>query len=182
MTWLLPCLIGTMFTGLIMFAFDGPLEKSNWALLVLFVPMIAAMGGNSGVQASTIIIRGMATQEMAGQSLALAFRREAPIALAVGLGCGVTAGLVAIAVTWFRTAAGVHAPLGPVAVGFAVSLAMALAIMVAVGLGTLLPFLFRKIGIDPAIASGPLITTTNDIISVAIFLTIALLTAGFSSP
>lgn len=181
MTWLLPCMLGTMLTGLIMLAFETPIGAADYLLLVSFVPMIAAMGGNSGMQASTIIIRGLATQEMAGQSLSLAFRREAPIALAVGVACGIAAGLAATGMAWgiggtvHLGPVELHASLNPTSVGLAVSLAMVLAILVAVGLGTVLPFIFRRVGIDPAIASGPLITTSNDIISVAIYLTIGML-------
>jgi len=175
MTWLLPCLIGTMFTGVVMAGFKAQIEAQEFLLLVLFVPMIAAMGGNSGVQASTVIIRGLATQELAGQSMALALRREATIAATVGVGCGVVAGVVSVGVVWgLKAVGGTSTGLSPLAVGLAVSLAMLLAICVAVALGTFLPFLFRRIGIDPAIASGPLITTTNDIISVAIYLSIGM--------
>jgi len=179
MTWLLPCLVGTMLTGLVMAAFKAQIDVHEFMLLVLFVPMIAAMGGNSGVQASTIIIRGLATQELAGQSVALALRREAGIAAAVGVGCGIVAGVVSFAVVWGLEALGqAQSDLSPMAVGVAVSAAMLLAIHVAVALGTFLPFVFRRIGIDPAIASGPLITTSNDIISVAIYLTIGMVTVS----
>ncbi|MBN1347140.1 MAG: magnesium transporter, partial [Phycisphaerae bacterium] len=183
MTWLLPCLIGTAGTALVMALFRAPVGSANFGILILFAPMIMAMGGNSGIQASTIIIRGLATQEMAGQSVLLALRREAPIAVLVGLACGVVAGILAFAVVSLHGALGLQemlneppADLHPTAVGVAVSLAMLLAILMAVGLGTFLPFGFRKVGIDPAIASGPLITTSNDVISVSIYLSIGLLT------
>lgn len=182
-TWLLPCLAFAMCTGTVMFTFEGPVGKGNFLLLISFVPMIASMGGNCGMQASTIIIRGMATQEMAGQSLVLAFRRELPIALAVGAGCGSVGGLVATLVAWYRlTLGGVEAALSPVGVGLAVAIAMAVAIFVAASMGTLLPFLFRGLGIDPAIASGPLITTSNDIISVTIYFTVAMITISVLGP
>ncbi len=175
MTWLLPCLVGTMLTGIVMAAFETQIDVKDFTLLVLFVPMIAAMGGNSGVQASTIIIRGLATQEMAGQSVSLAFRREAPIAAAVGVVCGGVAGIVALGVAAGMTALGrEQSGLGPGSVGIVVGLAMLVAIHVAMTLGTFLPFVFRSVGIDPAIASGPLITTANDILSVAIYLGIGL--------
>lgn len=176
MSWLLPCLIGTLLTGLVMWAFESPIGTRDFMVLVLFVPMIAAMGGNSGIQASTIIIRGLATQEMAGESLALALRREAPIAVLVGCACGILAGVVAAMVVYGReTYAQSVATLNPTGIGLSVGLAMLLAILVAVSLGTLLPFGFRRVGIDPAIASGPLITTGNDIISVTIYLSIGML-------
>lgn len=175
MTWLLPCLIGTMLTGVVMAAFETQIDVKDFTLLVLFVPMIAAMGGNSGVQASTVIIRGLATQEMAGQSVTLAFRREAPIAVLIGFCCGLVAGLVAVGVTTGMTALGrSYTGLSPASVGVVVGLAMLVAIHVAMALGTFLPFVFKHVGIDPAIASGPLITTTNDILSVTIYLTIGL--------
>lgn len=185
MTWLLPCLVGTMLTGLVMLAFEVRIGAADFALLVLFVPMIAAMGGNSGVQASTVIIRGLATQELVGQSVLIALRREGSIAATVGVICGALAGVVAtIVVSWREvltgaTAAAEATAVSPFAVGIAVAVAMLLAIHVAMALGTLLPFAFRGIGIDPAIASGPVITTTNDIISVALYLAIGMATIGW---
>ncbi|MBN1347141.1 MAG: magnesium transporter [Phycisphaerae bacterium] len=173
MTWLLPCLVGAMFSGVVMAVFQAAIDPGEFLVLVLFVPMIAAMGGNSGVQSATVIIRGLATQEMAGQRLMLAIRREMPIAGAIGIACGLVAGAVAgIVVGVLESLGKGGSQLSPVAIGCAVTLAMFLAIQVAVTMGTLLPFLFRRLGIDPAIASGPLITTSNDIISVGIYLSI----------
>ncbi len=179
MTWLLPCLVGAMLAGVVMATFQTHIPSEEFMLLVLFMPMIAAMGGNSGVQASTVIIRGLATQEMAGQSVALALRREAPIAVLVGVGCAVVAGGVATVVVRCLEAGGrVGSDLSPAALAVSVGVAMLLAILVAVTLGTFLPFVFRRIGIDPAIASGPLITTSNDVISVAIYLSIGTFTVA----
>jgi len=89
----------------------------------------------------------------------------------VAVGCAIAAGLIAALVTSMRHAAA--RPAHPFAIGGAVALAMFWAVVAATFLGIFLPFLFRRIGVDPAIASGPFVTTGNDAISVLIYLSLA---------
>lgn len=167
--WLSACLIGTAVSGSIMLMFEGAFAQAIFLGLVPFVPMMGAMGGNSGIQVSTIIVRGFATGDLASSKLSLTFARESRIALIMAPVCGVlAAGLAAIAtLTGMVTA--VHT--GQLAI--AVGLGMTVAILLASTLGMSLPYLFKKIGVDPAIASGPIITTANDIVSVMTFFLIA---------
>jgi len=174
MTWLLPCMLGTAITALVMMFF-----RTNYHIIFVtaaaFVPMIAAISGNAGLQTSTIVVSGLATGHLAALRLRQVFSREVRIAFTVAVSCGIIGGLIcAVLVHYHSTVEEV----GPVRLIFAFGTAMFSAIMVATTLGLCLPFLFRKIGIDPAISSGPLVTTANDSISVAIYLTLALLTAG----
>ena len=171
MTWLLPCLIGTGITALVMMFF-----KENNALIYVaaaaFVPMIAAISGNAGLQTSAIVVSGLATGHLAAQRLSQVFTREVRIALLVALSCGILGGLVCGLLLNSK----VHAEnIEPLRLVLAFGTAMFSAIMVATTLGLFLPFLFRRIGIDPAISSGPLVTTANDSISVAIYMTLTLL-------
>jgi magnesium transporter len=102
------------------------------------------------------------------------FAREVRIALLVAFSCGLLGGVACGILT---DSGGAEGALEPARLIFAVGTAMFLAIMVATTLGLFLPFLFRQVGIDPAISSGPLVTTANDSISVAIYMTLTLLLA-----
>lgn len=169
MTWLLPCLMGTGMTTIVILLFSS-VNPILIGAAVAFVPMIAAMSGNAGLQTSTIVVSGLATGHLAALKFSTVFSREVRIALLVALSCallGTLAGSILVTI---------HAPeaaVQPARLIVAFGTAMFAAIMVATTLGLLLPFAFRKIGIDPAISSGPLVTTANDSISVAIYLTLA---------
>jgi magnesium transporter len=102
------------------------------------------------------------------------FTREVRIALLVALSCGLLGGITCAILVNFKA---VNHTIEPERLVFAFATAMFSAIMVATTLGLFLPFVFRRIGIDPAISSGPLVTTANDSISVAIYMTLALLLA-----
>ena len=176
LTWLLPCMFGMLLTASVLKVSAPRFDLALFTALMLFVPMIGAMGGNSGIQISTVIVRGFATGELASTKLNRAFAREGRIALAIAPVCGFAAwALVSIFFPLFqRFGAGTtHAGDGGL-VAFAVGSGMTTAILVAGCLGILLPFTFRRLGIDPAIASGPLITTLNDVVSVTIYMLIAL--------
>jgi magnesium transporter len=174
MTWLLPCLIGTGVTALVMMFFEhnNPLI---YVAAVAFVPMIAAISGNAGLQTSTIVVSGLATGHLAALKLSQVFTREVRIALLVALSCGVIGGVACAILLNLKASESI---IEPVRLMFAFGTAMFSAIMVATTLGLFLPFLFRRIGIDPAISSGPLVTTANDSISVAIYMTLTLLLVG----
>ena len=131
------------------------------------------MGGNSGLQTSTIVIRGLATGDLAALRIGQVFVRESRVALVVALCCAGIAGLVATLVLRGSSAELTRSnEAGALAV--AVGLAMFCGIMIATSLGLALPFVFRKIGVDPAISSGPLVTTANDTISYLIYFSLAL--------
>jgi len=169
-----------------------------FATAFLFAPMIAAISGNAGLQTSTIVISGLATGNLAALRIRQVFEREVRVALLVAVTCGILGGLICgFLPSLFNTAetgtslVSADAPqtaeligasealdgdilyLDPVdqtKVALAFAMAMFTAIMVATTLGLFLPFLFRHIGLDPAISSGPLVTTANDSISVTIYL------------
>ncbi|MHC4666066.1 MAG: magnesium transporter [Planctomycetota bacterium] len=176
MTWLVPCLIGTGVTAFVLILFDRRFHLEEMAFIytaaVAFAPMIAAISGNAGLQTSAIVVSGLATGHLAALKLNQVFTREVRIALVVALACGLLGGSVCALLLHFR-----HLDIEPFRIVFALGIAMFSAIMVATTLGLFLPFLFRRIGIDPAISSGPLVTTANDSISVAIYMTLTLLLA-----
>jgi len=179
MTWLLPCLIGTGVTALVLMFFY---EKFNnieglsivYTAALAFVPMIAAISGNAGLQTSAIVASGLATGHLVAPRVSQVFTREVRIAVLVALSCGVIGGMVCGFLIYLKAP---ESTVKSVQLVFAFGMAMFSAIMVATTLGLFLPFLFRRIGIDPAISSGPLVTTANDSISVAIYMTLTLLLA-----
>jgi len=179
MTWLLPCLIGTAVTALVLMFFHNKFGLENMGLVyataIAFVPMIAAISGNAGLQTSAIVVCGLATGHLAALKLRQVFIREVRVAFLVAVSCGVIGGVFCGLLLNTGQVAGDADPLRLI---FAFAIAMFSAIMVATTLGLFLPFLFRRIGIDPAISSGPLVTTANDSISVAIYMTLTFLLIG----
>jgi magnesium transporter len=181
MTWLLPCLIGAGVTAVVLMLFDDKFSVQHlypvYTAALCFVPMIAAISGNAGLQTSAIVVSGLATGHLVALRFGQVFAREVRIALLVALSCGLLGGIACAVLTNSDSAKNAVEPARLV---FAVSVAMFSAIMVATTLGLFLPFLFRRIGIDPAISSGPLVTTANDSISVAIYMTLTLLLATWT--
>jgi magnesium transporter len=204
MTWLLPCLAGTAVTALLGFLFrewffsEG--QEHVFLVAVLFSPMIAAISGNAGLQTSAIVVCGLATGDLAALKMSQVFMREARIALLVALCCGIIGGgICSLLPSFFANhqtdmesdtvhrgrAVAVQQQEGQrfallasreqINLAVAFGIAMFSAIMISTSLGLSLPFLFRHIGLDPAISSGPLVTTANDSISVAIYLLLTLL-------
>jgi magnesium transporter len=179
MTWLLPCLIGTGVTTLVLMFFYDKFNNTEglavlYAAAVAFVPMIAAISGNAGLQTSAIVVSGLATGHLVALRLRQVFAREVRIAVLVALSCGIIGGVACAILINLKD---LESTIKSVRLMFAFGTAMFSAIMVATTLGLFLPFLFRRIGIDPAISSGPLVTTANDSISVAIYMTLTLLLA-----
>jgi len=176
MTWLLPCLIGTGITSLVLMFFHDRFHIDNLSLIytaaIAFVPMIAAISGNAGLQTSAIVVSGLATGHLVALRLSQVFTREVRIALLVALSCGLLGGIACTVLLYTK---GLEDGIKATRLVFAFATAMFSAIMVATTLGLFLPFLFRRIGIDPAISSGPLVTTANDSISVAIYMSLTLL-------
>jgi magnesium transporter len=154
--WLLTNLIGGIVTGYLMWMFKMALHEI--LALVTFIPVITGMGGNLGTQSSAIMVRGFATGRIDMAGLGRILSKEILVGLMAGMVCGTLVGLIAL--FWH----------GNPILGLAVGLAMVLAMTVASIIGVLAPSFFKKMRIDPAIASGPFVTTTNDITGISIYL------------
>ncbi|MFH1623998.1 MAG: magnesium transporter [Pseudomonadota bacterium] len=157
--WLLTSLVGGLLTGYLMWFFEVTIRDA--LALVTFIPVITGMGGNVGIQASSIVVRGMATGRVDLAHIGSVLFKETRIGAIMGVACGGVVGL--IAPFWHGT---------PV-LGLIVGFAMFIGITVASVMGTLIPATFKKLNIDPAIASGPFVTTANDITGIVIYLSIA---------
>jgi magnesium transporter len=180
LTWLLPCTLGMLLTAAVLLVSEARFDAAVFAALAAFAPMIGATGGNSGIQISTVIVRGFATGDIGSNKFSRALSREGRIALAMAPVCGVAAWVLAS--VGLRGLASLGFSLGPIVdpgrVALSIGTAMTAAVLVAALLGIALPFTFRRLGVDPAIASGPLVTTTNDVVSVSVYMSLAILIAG----
>ena len=146
-------------------------KNSLWFLYVpFFVPLIAGMSGNVGIQCSTILVRGMSTGGLSHGSRFEAVRKELVIGLLIGFVFGIFCGIT----VYLLNHLGIHSVGGdPIAIGSTVSVGLFGACLVATALGTISPFFFARFGIDPAVASGPIVTAFNDVLSTLMFFLIA---------
>ena len=156
----LPWLIAGVFGGIIAAAVINQFETSLEKVIALsfFFPVIMAMGGNTGSQAATIVVRGMATGDIRLVNIQKRLWLELKVAFVNGIICGILVGMI------------VGFWLSDYGLGAIVALAGVLIILNSGFTGSAVPFLLRKLNIDPALATGPFITTLNDILGLLIYL------------
>ena len=158
--WLSILFIGGLLTSAALKTYNSTFTAMNF--LVFFLPLIISSGGNSGSQAASLIIRGIAVREMDSKDWARVLSRE----LITGIGLGVILGLLGICCAWFW--------------GYDVIVAIILAIslvgVVVFGavVGSMLPFSLKRVGLDPAVCSSPLVATFVDVVGVVIFSNVAI--------
>jgi magnesium transporter len=175
--WRAPWLIVTLCAGLVTATAMSHFKDRDWFTFVaLFVPLIAGMSGNVGIQCSTILVRGMSTGEISHGS-----RREAVLGeLSIGLLIGVVFGLICGTFVYLLNLFGIHyTGLNPLALGTIISCGLLGACLMATLLGTLSPFFFAKFRIDPAVAAGPIVTAFNDVLSTLMYIFIAKFVSSF---
>ena len=164
----LPWLVLALFGGFISVKVLGIFEPmmNSHRMLLFFTPLIAAMAGNVGVQSSAIVVQGLANNSITG-SLWNRLLKELSLSLLNG-------SILAIILIL-----GTHFLLGyEFIIGITVSIALLSVIVVASLIGTFIPIVLDKYGIDPALATGPFITTSNDILGILIYFSIAKLVLG----
>ena len=161
--WLFLGLVGGIGAFLIMEGFQQAFNK--YAVLFFFTPLIAAMAGNVGVQSSAIIVQGLANDDIKG-SINKRLLKEMFLALLNG----VILAIFLFAFVWISE--------GEINKALAISVSLIAVIVVAGLIGTFIPLFLDKRGIDPAIATGPFITTSNDIFGILIYFWIAKLILG----
>jgi magnesium transporter len=168
--WLCALFIGEMFTAAAMGYFET--EISRAVVLALFIPLIISSGGNSGSQATSLIIRAMALQEVRLRDWWRVAMRELP----AGLALGVILGLIGFArvVLWQHIGWYDYGP-HYLLVAATVSLALIGVVLFGSLAGSMLPFFLRRIGFDPASASAPFVATLVDVTGLVIYFSVALL-------
>jgi magnesium transporter len=145
------------------------------ASLALFIPAIMGLGGNTAIQSSTITVRGLATGEIDFDDLFWMIKREIQVGLIIAVVCAVAVGTCAFGVTSMDNLTAGAAAVSALRFGVTVSIAMFVGIISSVLLGTTVPMLCHRFGIDPAVAAGPFITTIIDMGTQTLYLTVATL-------
>ena len=163
MPWLMIGLLGGVLSAQVISGFEGGI--SAIPALAFFIPLITAMGGNVGVQSSAIVVQSLARGTNQFGSVFKKIRKEALVALVNGL-------LLSTIIFSFAYV------FDSTTLGFVVSLSLFTVIIFAAIFGTLIPLLLDKYNIDPALATGPFVTTLNDVLGLFIYLTIGILMFG----
>lgn len=159
--WLLVNLVGSVLTGLLLAHFQVSFHQVLF--LLTFVPVIMGTGGNTGAQSATLAVRGLATGRLVPElgRVRHFLWQQAKVGAYLGVGLGAIVALVAFALE--------KSP----AYALVVGVALFGAIVVASLNGALIPLVFQRLGIDPAVASGPLVTTGSDITGILIYFGLA---------
>jgi magnesium transporter len=157
--WLLVSAGTGMVTALIIGMFSHTLEAV--IALTAFIPVIAGMSGNVGTQSAAITVRGLAVGRVSIHAIGRTVFREMRVGFILGLISSIL--VMIVAVIWMRNPA----------LGLVICASMLTGMTIAATSGAFLPMMFSKLGIDPAVASGPLVTTLNDCTAVIIYLSVA---------
>jgi len=161
--WLITGLVGGLFAAVILSHFEQSLSKI--IALSFFTPVIMSMGGSIGIQSSTIVVRGLATGEISFIDSYKHLYKEMKVSLINGFICSVI--LFGVAVIW-----------QDIKLGILLGGSLFLIMNVAALVGALAPLLLRKVQVDPAIATGPFITISNDIVGLIIYFSLSTLILG----
>ena len=153
--WLFITLLGEFLAVFVANHFDRAIQALP--VIAVFIPLLVGLGGNIGTQSITLMVRGLSTGEVTLSTALHHVFRETFIGLLIGC----IFGILVILTTWGWQ--------GNFELGFIVGLAMAINMMLATIIGTVTPFALKKIKIDPAVASGPVITTAIDVIGLAVY-------------
>lgn len=153
--WLILLLFIGIISGSIISAFEDTLSKA--VSLAFFMPMIAGMTGNTGTQSLAVVVRGLVSNDVDKRVVLRLIMRELGVGLIIGTTCGILIALVA----YFWQ--------GNAILGLVVGSSLFLTLIIGTLAGTLIPLLLYRLKVDPAVASGPLITTLNDIFSLLVY-------------
>jgi magnesium transporter len=162
--WLLANLCLALISVWVISRFESSIEKM--VALAALMPVVASMGGNAGTQTMTVAVRALATRDLSDVNSLRVLRRELLVGVINGLGFAVIMG--AIAAVWFNVAD----------LGLVIGLAMVCVLAAAALGGIVIPLALIRLGVDPAIASGPFVTTVTDVVGFFSFLGIATLWFG----
>jgi len=165
--WLAVLFVGELLTASAMNRFEDEIARA--VVLAIFIPLIISSGGNSGSQASTLVIRAMAVGEIALRDWWRVFRRELAVGLALGSILGVIGLLRVVLWPFGREAYGDHILL----VGVTVACSVLGIVLWGALCGAMLPFLLRRLRLDPASASAPFVATLVDVTGIVLYFSVA---------
>ncbi|MFQ5708515.1 MAG: magnesium transporter [bacterium] len=153
--WLVVAFVGEMGSAFVLLKFQASLKQIFMA--AFFIPLMMAMGGNAGSQAAFIVVRGLVLGELNPGDTFSRLKKEFRVALIIGTSCGV----LLFSLVWL---------FGEPRFGLVLGLCLIVVILNATFVGTSIPLILKSVGVDPAIATGPFISTSNDIIGLIIYL------------
>ncbi len=162
--WLCANLVTALLASWVISRFEGSLEKM--VALAVLMPIVASMGGNAGTQTMTVAVRALATRELSSANAGRIVRRELMVGLLNGVGFAVIMGT--IAALWFKVTD----------LGLVMALAMITVLVAAALGGIVIPLILIRLRVDPAVSSGPFVTTITDVVGFFAFLGIATLWFG----
>ncbi|SEH63862.1 magnesium transporter [Halobacillus karajensis] len=157
--WLIILLGIGLVSGSIIDGFSATLEQV--VALAFFMPMIAGMTGNTGTQSLAVVVRGLVSNDLTLKQVLRLVLRELWVGIIIGVACGLFISVIAF--IWQ----------GSMTLGFVVGTSLFITLIIGTLAGTIIPLILYKFDVDPAVASGPLITTINDIFSLLIYFGIA---------
>ncbi len=158
--WLVLLLLIGMLTAGLIGTFEATLAEV--ALLAMFIPLIADMAGNTGTQSLAVVVRGLALNQFNRDTIIRLIKRETATGLMMGIVCGIIVSMIALFLSQ-----------GSPILGFIIGVSLFVTILFSTLSGTIIPLLIHKLKIDPVVASGPFITTINDIIGLFVYFSIA---------
>ncbi|MCA9247629.1 MAG: magnesium transporter [Planctomycetales bacterium] len=158
--WLVILFVGSLFTAFALDKYDADLEKVSW--LVIFIPMVISTGGNSGSQSAALIITAMTLGEISPRDWLRVVRRELIMGVSLGGFLGVIGFFIA------------YGLLGVASDSLVVPITILLVVICSTLVGSLLPLLFRRLGLDPALMSNPFVAGIIDIVGILIYMQVAL--------
>ena len=164
--WLILGLLGGLGSVFILESFEEIMASESLRALFFYTPLIAAMAGNVGVQSSAIVVQGLANDLIKGSVLRRLIK-EVSLTILNGI-------ILSLIIIIFG-----HFVNQPIEMSLTISVSMMCVIIVAALIGTAVPIILDKVNIDPAIATGPFITTGNDVIGILLFFYIAKIILGF---
>jgi magnesium transporter len=157
--WLFANLLTALLASWVISLFEGALEKM--VALAVLMPIVASMGGNAGTQTMTVAVRALATRELSRANAWRIIGRELMVGVVNGMAFAVIMGIIAVA--WFNVTD----------LGIVIGLAMVTVLAAAALGGILIPLVLIRLGVDPAVSSGPFVTTVTDVVGFFSFLGIA---------
>ena len=157
--WILIGILGGILSSLILQNYETDIAINP--VLAFFIPLITATGGNVGVQSSAIVVQGLASKEFQFHSIYKQLLKE----LVVGSFIGIICGLLIFTFNYFTNT--------DVILGITIGVSIFVVVIIAAIFGTLFPLVLDKLNIDPALATGPFVTTTNDILGLSVYFMIA---------
>ena len=169
--WLFITLLGGFVTSVLLKQFHAQIGNMQLVMLAYFVPIVLAMGGNAGIQSSTLVVRRLALDDIEHRNILSLLSREILVGIIMGAICGILISL------WVRFMIGTETTAPATRLASVVGIALCSAMTFAVAFGALVPIALDRFSIDPAVASGPFVTITNDISALLIYFGITVLLA-----